>query len=221
MSPIRALVFDFDGLVVDTESPALASWQEIYSEHGHELTIAAWADAIGTIGGFDPVAHLEELHGAPLDGEALRARRMPRQLELTDAEAVRPGILSYLEAAKGLGLQVAIASSNASEWVQGHLHRLGISEGWAAIECADGEVSVAKPEPDLYEAVLRMLGISGAEAIALEDSPNGIAAAKAAGMFCVAVPNAVTVNLRLFGADVVLPSLEAMPLSDLIEYASR
>ena len=221
MSPIRALVFDFDGLVVDTESPAYASWQEIYSEHGHELTIAAWADAIGTIGGFDPVAHLEELHEAPLDGDALRAQRLPRHMELTDAEPVRPGVQAYLDEARVLGLAVAIASSNAGEWVHSHLERVGLSQGWAAIECADGDAGVAKPEPHLYEAVLSKLGITGAEAIALEDSPNGIAAAKAAGMFCVAVPNPVTVNLRLFGADVVLPSLEVMPLSDLIEYAQR
>ncbi|CAN5425294.1 hypothetical protein BH18ACT16_BH18ACT16_07550 [soil metagenome] len=116
---------------------------------------------------------------------------------------------------------MAIASSNASDWVRGHLERLGLSQGWAAIECADGDSSVAKPRPHLYEAVMEELGIVGAEAIALEDSPNGIAAAKAAGMFCVAVPNPVTVNLRLFAADVVLPSLEIMPLSDLIEYAQR
>jgi HAD superfamily hydrolase (TIGR01509 family) len=219
VSPIRALVFDFDGLMVDTEGPAYASWQEIYTDHGYELTIAAWADAIGTVGGFDPVAHLEELCGAPLDGNVLRARRRRRKLELTNSELLRPGVKAYLEEARALGLALAIASSDTREWVHGHLERLGVPEGWSAIECADGDEGLAKPRPQLYKAVLAKLGITGAEAIALEDSPNGIAAAKAAGLFCVAVPNPVTVELRLFGADVVLPSLEYMPLADLIEHA--
>jgi HAD superfamily hydrolase (TIGR01509 family) len=171
------------------------------------------------VGGFDPVGHLEGLCGTGLDRDALTARRWDRKLELTDLEPLRPGVLAYLEDAKRLGIANAIASSDTSEWVRGHLQRLGLADGWAVIECADGDRSIAKPAPHLYEAVLSRLGIDATEAIALEDSPNGITAAKAAGLFCVAVPNPVTVNLRLFDADVVLPSLEAMPLADLIEHA--
>ena len=218
MSPIRALVFDFDGLVVDTESPAYVSWQEIYSEHGQELEMASWADAIGTVDGFDPVSYLEQLCGVRLDRGAVTARRRERKLELSDREPLRPGVRAYLEDAAKFGIATAIASSDTSDWVWGHLTRLGLAEGWAAVECADGDRGIAKPAPHLYEAVLERLGVEASEAIALEDSPNGIAAAKAAGLFCVAVPNPVTVNLRLFDADMVLPSLEAMPLGDLIEH---
>jgi HAD superfamily hydrolase (TIGR01509 family) len=218
LSPIRALVFDFDGLVVDTESPAYVSWQEIYSEHGQELEIASWADAIGTVEGFDPVSYLEQLCGVRLDRGAVAARRRERKLELSDREPLRPGVRAYLEDAAKFGIATAIASSDTSDWVWAHLTRLGLAEGWAAVECADGDRGIAKPAPHLYEAVLERLGVEASEAIALEDSPNGIAAAKAAGLFCVAVPNPVTVNLRLFDADMVLPSLEAMPLGDLIEH---
>ena len=214
---VRGLLFDFDGLIVDTETPSMASWQEMYREHGHELPLEQWMTLVGTIGApFDPYTHLEELAG-PLDRETVLQRRRDHELSLTDVEDLRPGILEYLEDARALGLKTAIVSSSTKDWINRHLARLERAEHFEAIVAADHDVSRAKPAPTLYLEALDQLELGPEEAIAFEDSPNGIKAAKAAGIFCVAVPNGVTATLGLDEADLVLDSLADLPLRALIE----
>ena len=214
---VRGLLFDFDGLIVDTETPSMASWQEMYREHGHELPLEQWMTLVGTIGApFDPYTHLEELAG-PLDRETVLQRRRDHELSLTDVEDLRPGILEYLEDARALGLKTAIVSSSTKDWINRHLARLERVEHFEAIVAADHDVSRAKPAPTLSLEALDQLELGPEEAIAFEDSPNGIKAAKAAGIFCVAVPNGVTATLGLDEADLVLDSLADLPLRALIE----
>ena len=214
---VRGLLFDFDGLIVDTETPSMASWQEMYREHGHELPLEQWMTLVGTIGApFDPYTHLEELAG-PLDRETVLQRRRDHELSLTDVEDLRPGILEYLDDARALGLKTAIVSSSTNDWINRHLARLERAEHFEAIVAADHDVSRAKPAPTLYLEALDQLELGPEEAIAFEDSPNGIKAAKAAGIFCVAVPNGVTATLGLDEADLVLDSLADLPLRALIE----
>jgi len=217
---VRALLFDFDGLVLDTETPSVVSWQQLYREHGHELPLDRWATLVGTVGAhFDPMAHLEALVGSPLDRTALLERRRLHELTLTEAEDLRPGVADYLAAAAQLGLRKAIVSSSSREWVDEHLRRLERTAGWDAIVTADHDATRAKPRPTLYLEALDVLGVEAAEAIAFEDSPNGVRAARAAGVFCVAVPNAVTRSLGLDEADLVLASLAAVPLTRVLELA--
>jgi putative hydrolase of the HAD superfamily len=216
---IRALLFDFDGLIVDTETPSLASWQELYRAHGQELTLDRWSAAIGTIDGFDPVAHLEELAG-PIDRDTALSQRRERDLALCDVEDLRPGVLGYLEEARRRGLAIAIVSSASRDWIDRHLTRLERTEHFDEIVTADGEVARAKPLPVLYLEALERLGLSAREAVAFEDSPNGVRAAKAAGLFCVAVPNGVTAALGLDEADLVVPSLEQLPFEQLLRVAA-
>src|SRR2546426_614720 len=103
---IRGLLFDFDGLLVDTETPSRLVWEELYREHGHELPQDRWATLIGTIGApFDPLGHLEELVGKRLDEQALTTRRRAREHELTDLEELRPGVEEYFAEAERLGLR--------------------------------------------------------------------------------------------------------------------
>ncbi len=214
---VRGLLFDFDGLIVDTETPAQASWQQVYREHGHELPLEQWLTLVGTIGApFDPYAHLEELTG-PLDRETVLQRRRDHELSLTDVEDLRPGIQEYLEQAQTLGLKTAIVSSSTQDWINLHLARLERAEHFDAIVAADHDTARAKPAPTLYLEALDLLGLAPVEAIAFEDSPNGIKAANAAGIFCVAVPNSVTAALGLDEADLVLGSLAELPLSKLLE----
>jgi HAD superfamily hydrolase (TIGR01509 family) len=216
---VRGLLFDFDGLIVDTETPSMASWQELYREHGQELPLEQWVTLVGTIGApFKPYEHLEELAG-PLDRETVLQRRRDNELSLTDVEELRPGVLDYLEGAKRLGLKTAIVSSSTRDWIDRHLRRLERAEQFDAIVAADHDVARAKPAPTLYLEALDELGLGPAEAIAFEDSPNGIKAAKAAGIFCVAVPNSVTAALGLDEADLALDSLADLPLAELIERA--
>ena len=169
---VKALLFDFDGLIVDTESPSLASWRWVYEQHGQELTLDRWSAAIGTIDGFDPVAHLRELTGDSPREDVLD-RRPAHELLLTEAELLRPGIAEYLGDAERLGLRKAIVSSASRAWIDLHLGRLERLHGWDAIVTADHDPERAKPRPTLYLEALAALGISGTEAIALEDSPNG------------------------------------------------
>jgi HAD superfamily hydrolase (TIGR01509 family) len=219
-SVIRGLLFDFDGLLVDTESAELAAWRRLYDEHGQELALEHWAAAVGTLNGFDPLEHLEELVGAPLDRVALRARQRTHSLTLVEAELLRPGVTEYLLEAERLGLRRAIVSSGSRDWIDSHLARLEQLVGWDAIVSADGDVERAKPRPALYLEALDLLGLRPDEAIAFEDSTNGVRAAKAAGIVCIAVPNPVTATFAFDEADILVDSLATLPLASLLERVS-
>jgi HAD superfamily hydrolase (TIGR01509 family) len=213
---VRAFLFDFDGLILDTESPARAGWEWLYREHGHVLPPERWETVVGTIDGWNPMDHLEELVGEPLEREVLNERRSAHELTLIDAEELRPGIAEYIEACDRLGLERAIVSSASRRWIDMHLERLERAFGWQAIVTADRDTARAKPNPTLYLEALELLGISAEEAVAFEDSPNGVRAAKAAGIYTVAVPNAVTRDYGLDEADLVLDSLAELPPDDLL-----
>ncbi|MFC8043225.1 HAD family hydrolase [Nocardia sp. NPDC057353] len=202
---LRAVIFDFDGLILDTETPAYTSWQETYRGHGAALDRELWTANIGTHG-WDAARHLEELLGRPIDHAELRAARLTRHYALIDAEVVRPGVVGWLNEAKELGLAVGLASSSGEQWVGPHLERLGLREHFAVLATGD-RVQRVKPDPALYRLALDSLGVDPGDAIAVEDSANGIAAAKAAGLPAVAVPNAMTVELDFSRADLVLDSL--------------
>src|ERR1700687_3676996 len=212
---IRALVFDFDGLILDTEEPVYRSWLEVYEAHGEELPFERWVQIVGsTTIGFHPQHHLEERLGRSLPKEVLD-RRIGRRTELVLANNLLPGVVEHLDAAKASGFKVGVASSSTSEWVSGHLARLGILDRFDCVRCRGGVTNV-KPEPDLYLAVLECLGVGASDAIAIEDSPNGVLAAKRAGMRCVATPTAITARLDLSQADLVLGSLAELTLAELV-----
>jgi HAD superfamily hydrolase (TIGR01509 family) len=212
---IRAIVFDFDGLILDTEEPIYRSWLEVYEAHGQELPFERWVQIVGssTIR-FHPQHHLEERLGRPLPKEVLD-RRIGRRTEMVLANKLLPGVLEHLDAARASGLKVGVASSSTRDWVMGHLGRLGILDRFDCLRCRD-DVAHVKPEPDLYLAVLECVGVAGSEAIAIEDSPNGVLAAKRAGMRCVAIPNSITARLDLGQADVVLGSLAEVTPAELL-----
>jgi HAD superfamily hydrolase (TIGR01509 family) len=215
---IRAFLFDFDGLILDTELASRAGWELLYRQQGHELPRDLWATVVGTYGAWDPMEHLEELVGEPLEREALNVRRHAHEIALIEAEELRPGIAEYLAAARQHGLKRAIVSSSNRRWVETHLERLEEAVGWDAICTAEGDRDRAKPAPTLYLEALDALRVAASEAVAFEDSPNGVRAAKAAGIFCVAVPNEVTRDLGLdeAGADLVLDSLADLPPDELL-----
>jgi HAD superfamily hydrolase (TIGR01509 family) len=220
---IQAVVFDFDGLILDTEVPEFMSWREIYQAHGANLPLSAWERSIGSmdLNLFDPYAYLEAQLGRPVDRAEIRAKRRPRFAELVAAQSVLPGVEDYLAGARRLGLKVGLASSSSRAWVTGHLARFGLNGATFDCLCCGDEVKRTKPDPELYLAVLGALAVRGDQAVALEDSPNGVAAAKAAGLYCVAVPNMVTRRLAFDQADLRLNSLADMPLERLLEEVER
>jgi HAD superfamily hydrolase (TIGR01509 family) len=217
---IRALVFDFDGLILETETPALESWAEIYREHGHDIPMDLWHDYVGSDTGFDPAGHLAALVGEGFDRVATKARRDARKSELIAALDVMVGVREYVADAQRLGLRLAVASSSSRAWVLGHLERLRLNAEWDAVRTRD-DVARTKPAPDLYLSAVAALGVAPAEAVAFEDSANGIAAAKDAGLLCVAVPNALTAGMDLSRADLRLGSLADTPLEELLAHLAR
>jgi HAD superfamily hydrolase (TIGR01509 family) len=212
---IKGLIFDFDGLILDTENPAFQSWREIYEEHGGLLSFSSWSAAIGTSNGFDPYKHLQEQLGYKVNRELLRKRHRDRSNVLINDQSILPGVEDYISNAKRLNLRLGVASSSSEEWVLGHLGRLGLSRAFDSVKCSD-HVKHTKPNPEVYQVLLDSLGLRPGEALAFEDSPNGILAAKRAGIYCVAVPNALTKRLYLDNADLKLPSLDSLGLADLL-----
>ena len=213
---IKALVFDFDGLILDTEVPVLASWQRVYETHGVELPLDTWLETIGTADhDFDPFAHLQALLGRSLDRDTLQVDRVRHRDDILHAQETLPGVREYLSEGRRLGLKMAVASSSRRRWVVGHLERLGIHEHWDAVRTAD-DVTRTKPDPELYLAAVTAVGVDPAEAVAFEDSENGVRAAKAAGLYCVAVPAELTMNMDFSLADVRLTSMSDIPLPDLL-----
>jgi len=212
---IKAFVFDFDGLILDTEEPVYRSWLEVYQAHGQELPFDRWIQIVGSsTATFDPKGHLEQRLGRALAQEVLD-RRIERCTALVRAQPILPGVVELIDSAREAGLHVGVASSSTRQWVNGHLERLGLLERFDCVRCRD-DVALVKPAPDLYLAVVECLGVAPSEALAIEDSPNGIAAAKAAGLRCVAVPNVITGGLDLSHADVILPTLEGVTPADLV-----
>ena len=213
---IKALVFDFDGLILDTELSALQSWQEVYQAHKCELPLEKWALCIGSgFEAFDPYIYLESLLGRAVLRDEIASQIVKRNVEMIQTQVVLPGIEDAIKAAKRLGLKIAVASSSPRSWVVGHLTRLGLHGEFDAMKFGD-EVVQRKPHPEIYLAALELLGVRANEAIALEDSPNGVRAAQRAGIFCVAIPNLVTGQLPLDHADLRLKSLADIPLEKLI-----
>ena len=218
---IKALLFDFDGLILDTETPEFQVWQAIYREHGHELTVEQWGQVVGGYGtsDFDAAEHLAKLVGNGMNADQLRERHRSESDALTLLQPVLPGIVDYLSEARCLNLRLAIASSSPHSWVDMHLTRLGLFDRFDIIICADDvPPGRTKPNPDLFMLALEYLEIQAGEAIVFEDSPNGVKAAKAAGIFAVAVPNPITAKLSIDGADLTLKSLADLSLKDMLNH---
>jgi len=214
---IRGIIFDFDGLIIDTEWSVYQSWVELFEAFGAELPLDQWTAIIGTSEHehFDPFAVLEQQVGELPDHQNLRQQRRQRELALVHVQPVLPGVEGYLREARLQDLKLGIASSSDHQWVTGNLARLGLLEYFDVVHTSD-DVKRTKPDPALYYLTLRSLGLLPNETFVLEDSPNGITAAKRAGIYAVAVPNPLTARLKLDHADLLLESLSQMPLADLI-----
>jgi HAD superfamily hydrolase (TIGR01509 family) len=209
---LKAVIFDFDGTVLDTELPTFHSWQRIYDAHGHVLSFEEWSAAIGAdFGAFDPRRTLDQRCGRQLDWRQLDEQRRAECHETICTQPPLPGIVRLLEEAHELKLRCAIASSSPSEWVVGHLERVDLLKHFHFISCAEHGCP-PKPSPEVYLRALKGLNVSASEAIAIEDSPNGFKATQRAGIRCVIVPNALTRRMRFPEDSRFLGSLEEFSL---------
>ena len=212
---MKAILFDFDGTILDTEYPEYVAWRTVYDSYGCTLPMDKWTDCIGRgAATFDPYAELEMQCGRPMDREAVRTVRRAHFGELMREMPLLPGIEALLIEARESGLLCAIVSSSPRDWITRFLPQYGI-EPYFHCYCTGNEVANTKPDPDLYLLALERLQVSPADVIAIEDSPNGVRAARQAGIFCVAVPNQITRDLSFDHAPHVFPSLDGVTLAHL------
>jgi HAD superfamily hydrolase (TIGR01509 family) len=211
---VDAYVFDFDGLILDTESGAYQSIAEEFAAVGLAFELAAWQRCIGAGWAIDWIDELEARCAQPLDRDAVIARRRARKLELLATCEVLPGVVARLDEAHEHQLGVAVASSSPRDWVESHLDRLGLLERFDAVLTRD-DVERTKPAPDLYLGATRALDVDPSRTVAFEDSHNGCRAAKAASMWCVVAPNPITAGQDFTHADLVVPSLAQVDLAAL------
>jgi HAD superfamily hydrolase (TIGR01509 family) len=217
---IHALIFDFDGLLVDTETPAYESWRAMYAEHGLELPMALWKEALGTAHGFDALEHLAVQVGAGFDRAGVRERRQLQKQRLSAQQPLLPGVLTILGEAHELGLPCAVASSSGRAWVEGWLVHHSIRERFACVRTAE-DVARTKPDPALFLSAAACLGAAPGACLVFEDSPNGILAAHAAGMRCVAVPGAISRQVALPAAELAIERLDSIALREILRLAEN
>ena len=136
-------------------------------------------------------------------------------MQLVEELNILPGVHETINDARTVGLRLAMASSSPRDWVVHHLHRLGIYDVFDCILTRE-DVTRVKPDPELFLSTVNYLSLTPAEAIVLEDSLNGVVAAKAAGIFCIAVPNPLTAQLDLDHADLILNSMADLDLHHLL-----
>ncbi len=217
---IRALVFDFDGLVLDVESAEHQACREIYRQHGAELPSVRWGECCRDGLSFDLCEQLESDLGEYIDRAQVHGRRTARVRELLEQRSALPGIRAFVDRARALRMRLGITSNSERRWVERHLEAVGLLAPFHALRCIE-DVDRGKPDPMLHRSLLEALEVPAREAIAIEDSPGGIDAAKRAGLYCVSVPNMLTRNLNLDRADLALVSLSDTSLDDVIARASR
>ncbi|MHC4994895.1 MAG: HAD family hydrolase [Planctomycetota bacterium] len=219
---IDAIIFDFDGVILDTETPLYETWAGLYAEFGHDLPVELWHACLGRADNhFDFHAHLVELVGDrgvdvdELEREVIIGKKRERSLKIINAKPVMAGVIERAQEAKAMGMGVGVCSSSSRSWVGGHLERLGVREHFQAMVVRE-DTPVHKPKPDPYLHAAERLGVTPERTLVFEDTPNGIKAAKAAGMYCVALPNDMTRPLDLTHADLIVEDLGGVGLGEIL-----
>ena len=218
---IKAVVFDFDGLMVDTETPAYHAFCKVYGEYGQQLPLETYAQCVGTsFDVFNPYTYLAEILQHSVDSDVIRKQVDVRYRELLQHIEPRPGVLDYLKDARRLGLGIALASSSYFNWIEPYLTKFDLHGYFDSINTAD-LVQQVKPDPELYMLSLQKLNVRPEEAISFEDSLNGFTAARKAGLRTVIVPNEMTSTFPFEAYDLKITSMASTSLEEVIERLER
>ena len=208
MRGVEAVIFDLDGLIIDSETPEVMAWQAVYAGYGMEFPVASWLQNVGRNDRpWDPLAPFRA-PGSPAAPDAVAALWRERADALMAVSFTPlPGVVPLLSALRRRGIRTAVASSSRRAWIQKVLAELGLERQFDATAGGD-EVRRAKPDPDVYLLAARRLGAAPEACVAIEDSQHGVRSAKAAGMACIAVPSALTRQMDFSAADLVVGSLD-------------
>ena len=217
----KAIIFDFDGTIIDTETAWYITFRGAYKKHGIHLTLEQYSQCLGTsLHAFNPYTYLRTHHNLPIDLEEFKQSVQQQHTEMMIKEGIRPGILKLLESAKALGLKIGLASSSERAWIDKFVKLHGI-EDYFECYCTADTVQKVKPDPELYLQALEKLGVEASEAIAIEDSPNGARAAVAAGIPTVVIKNEITKQLPFGDGHYTIDSLEEHELDALAELVQQ
>ncbi len=178
LPPLEGLLFDFDGLILDTETPIFKAWNDKFNEYGQQLLLEDWAEILGK--STDDLGPIEDfLDSIASEEESQRIIQQVSETErgLIEKQSPLPGAVELIKRAKYSGKKLGIVSSSDRKWVHGHLGRLGLLDYFDHTSCSD-DVADAKPDPALYHLGLGKMGCSPDKVVVLEDSPNGVLAAK-------------------------------------------
>ncbi len=214
---MNALIFDFDGTIVDTESPAHASTVSVWEAHGEELDLDWWIAGLGTDRKYAWVGELESRIGRAVDRDRVLEERRRIKDEITDRQPILPGVRELIGAASARRIPLAVGSSSPHEWVDRHLDRVGLAHHFDHVVCRDDVGGVAKPAPDVFLRAVELLGTSPAHTVVVEDSHNGVAAANAAGLRSLVVPNPLVQHLDFPGAFLRLDALDRRHPDELLD----
>ena len=213
----HALILDFDGTILDTETPACESTAQIWADYGVDLPMDWWLAGMGTDRKSSWVQELEKRIGQVLDQDLVMEARQQIKNEMTENQPVLPGVTELLDAAARRGISTAIGSSSPHAWVDQHLKRVGLYEEFSYIVCRDDVGEVAKPAPDVFLHALELLRVDAHAAAVVEDSPNGLKAALTAGIRTVVVPNPLVTSLDFSGAYARFETLDEMSPDALLD----
>lgn len=188
----RGIIFDFDGVLVDTEWAIYQSWVHLYAREGQEISIETYSPCLGAgYSHWDPAAHLEKLTGKQYDW----AVEIPARQAMLEADLERMGLMDgaaeLFDWCEEQGIILTVASSSSRRWVQGWLEKLGIYNRFAGVFTRTDGYPV-KPAPALFEAARLCMGLEHADCLIIEDSENGTVAAWNASIPCAAIPNRMT-----------------------------
>jgi len=218
--PAAAVIFDFDGLLMDTESTMFESWRFEWSQWGLALEPHGFFANHGGDTTEERYQALAAAVGSRYDRALSHARRTEYRDRLHEDLDVSAGLRGWIREAKDTGIQVAIASSSPRRWLDLHLGRAALLDQFDVIAAGD-EVSQHKPHPDVYHQALSRLGAAPDRSVAVEDTRHGVQAAQSAGLACIAIPNPFVSPDAVAVADLVLTSADAMPLRDALERCQR
>lgn len=212
---MTAVIFDFDGLLMDTESTSLKSWQHEWSQWGLELDTSGFFANHGGDITEDRYLQLAAAVGKDFDRALSHRRRVEYRDRLHESLDLADGLRCWISEAAEVGVRLAVASSSPRHWLVEHLGRAAVLDHFEVLAAGD-EVAAHKPAPDVYRLALDRLGLSPSVAVAVEDTAHGVDAAHAAGLRCIAIPNPFVTPLVVEHAELVLRSASDLPLSDAL-----
>lgn len=213
---VSAVIFDFDGLLMDTESTLFESWRFEWSQWGLELNPSDFFVNHGGDVTEERYDALAAAVGPSYDRALSHTRRIEYRDALHQALDVGRGLRAWIREATEMEIFRAIASSSPRHWLDSHLRRVSLLDEFDAIAAGD-EVMRHKPHPDIYQLALSRLGAAPDHCVAVEDTRHGVLAAQSAGLACIAIPNPFVAPDAVAIADLVLPSADAMPLTEALQ----